>query len=98
MTVADAMEALWQDLRNSLCSRIRLQGEMIAAVACGSRNNNDGTADSANIGAVVFAEPTALPRRVLINTSMAVPGLDCCYADYLYPDGAASRCHRVLML
>ena len=77
VAVADAMAALWQDLRSSLRSRIRMQGEMIAAVACGSQDSSDGAAGSANIGAVTFVEPTALPRRVLIDTSQAVPGLEC---------------------
>jgi hypothetical protein len=47
------------------------------------------------VGIRVFAQPTALPRRVLIDTSQEVGGVDCCYADYLYPDGAHCGMHAI---
>jgi hypothetical protein len=88
--VADATAFLWQDLRGSLRSRLSMQGEMLAAAACDASDGSDGANTTANTGAAVFGKPTPLPRRLLLNTSLAVPGVDCCYTDYMYPDGTAS--------
>jgi hypothetical protein len=89
VTVADAIALLWQDLRVSLRSRLSMQGEMLAVTACGVNNSSERTENRANSGVVLFGKPTPLPRRVLLNTSQAVPGVDSCYADYLHPDGTA---------
>lgn len=88
MTVADVLDLLWDDLRNSLRSRLSMQGEMLAAAASSVGGDSEDGGGIAPSTAAAFAKPTALPRRILLNTSQAVPGLDCCYADYLYPDGA----------
>ena len=89
MTVADVLNLLWEDLRNSLRSRLSMQGEMLAAAAS-SVDDSEDSGSIAPSAAAAFAQPTPLPRRILLNTSQAVPGVDCCYADYLYPEGAVS--------
>ena len=92
MTVADAIALLWQDLRVSLRSRLSMQAEMLAVASCEVRTGDKDTDDSVNSAVASFGVPTPLPRRVLLNTSQAIPGIDCCYADYLSPDGTVSFC------